>query len=511
MSTNQDSIYKTLIETQNIYMIPPIVLALKNGNINIITKLFEYAKQFYKEVDLIYYSDVIFFYWLLHIPFYDNMDIINRNTDKDKEILQILIDNKFNVHGNYKGFYHLFSVIRSNNYILLEEFIKLGVQLSQYNKTYVSEMYKTNNYVLNNLNDESPLYNAVKNNNIPLVKILCDIGIDPNLSDKNSLPLIKATEMNLSNIITILINATKDVNIKDINDKTPLINAIINNNIDIINLLIKKRASVDYLNPLYYAVISNNIDIVQLLIKAGASVNQLNGNQENILYQVLNNNNNNINIDIIKLLIDNNIDIDNSDTYGYTPFDKAVNNNNSDVLKLLIEKETDINKLNTNGENLLYRALDNNNINIDIIRLLIDKGIDVNKLSNSNISPLFFAIRNNNNIDVIKLLIDKGVDINNIDNNGFTALTYMISTNNIDVAELLIKKGANINLEDVTQYNYTPLLWSIHRQNIPIIKLLIENGADVNKLNTDGLSPLAKAIKVNNQEIIKLLIENGAK
>ena len=52
---------------------------------------------------------------------------------------------------------------------------------------------------------------------------------------------------------------------------------------------------------------------------------------------------------IVELLIDNNADIDEATSKGFTPIMIAIMTNNSDIFKLLLDKGADINKPHPNG------------------------------------------------------------------------------------------------------------------------------------------------------------------
>jgi len=247
--------------------------------------------------------------------------------------------------------------------------------------------------------------------------------------------------------------------------KNPLINAIINNDIETVKSFIKsKNININILN---YAIKENNIEIVLLLLENGADVNAKNNNGETCLYYATKENN----IEIVQLLLENGADINAINNYGKTP--------------------------------LIYSIWSNNK---DIVELLIQKGADVNAKNNYGDTPLYYAIKENNK-DIVELLIQKGADVNAINNYGDTPLYYAIKKNKIEIVQFFLENGADVNAKN--NYGDTPLIYAItnaiEENKIEIVTLLLENGADVNAKNNYGKTPLTIAEEKKNEDIIKLL------
>lgn len=130
-----------------------------------------------------------------------------------------------------------------------------------------------------------------------------------------------------------------DIDKVDEHGRTPLFNAALNNNKDIIQFLIAKKADVNKANdigwtPLYIAAFYGHKDIVQLLIQKKA-------------------------------------DFDKPDSDGCTPLFNAACNNDKDILQLLIAKKADINKTDFLGRTPTYIAAKNGHK--DVVQILIEK------------------------------------------------------------------------------------------------------------------------------------------
>jgi uncharacterized protein len=125
------------------------------------------------------------------------------------------------------------------------------------------------------------LMNAVKNNDIALVRELINQGINVNESDVNKdAPLIIAAYKGYTEIVKLLLKAGADVSVVDPGMKaTALHAAAYAGNAEVAKLLIEYKIDVNKQGPyngytaLHDAVWQNNIETAQILIEAGANLN----------------------------------------------------------------------------------------------------------------------------------------------------------------------------------------------------------------------------------------------
>ena len=210
---------------------------------------------------------------------------------------------------------------------------------------------KNNLFIANKLiNGASPLYTAVINQNINLVKKLLDDGAD----------------INLKNSDDISYDDTTLVWYRDRN-KTPIEASIYAGDLDILKLLIEYNPNIDTLFKL--AVIEEKSEIVELLIKKGANLN-----------------------------------IINEDGYKFVPLKSACEKQNFKIVKILIENGADVNIAGYEGRTALYNAIEATRANKEIIRYLIKNGADIYKEDDKGISPLIFAQSNKKSL--VKVLTE---------------------------------------------------------------------------------------------------------
>jgi len=164
----------------------------------------------------------------------------------------------------------------------------------------------------------------------------------------------------------------------------------------------------------------------------------------------------------VKLLLDNNANIDARDLLGGTPLHRAVQNGHVDVAKILIEYGADIEA-----------------------RYAVRYGVGA--------TPLHFAISaKSNRKEVMSLLLSAGASVNVVDNMGSPLLYSAIHVGHSDAVELLIKHGADVNFKN--KVGGTLLHSAAYLGRPKIAELLIQYGAHVNARNKSGRTPLGVAL-----------------
>ena len=239
--------------------------------------------------------------------------------------------------------------------------------------------------------------------------------------------------------------------------------------------------------------------LYESLINAGANIN------------IVSNINNELGIPLLHACHHTNIDID--------------------IVKLLINHQTDLNITNREKNNALmvrlYNCCNNNPEKLfDTIKLLIHFGSDTNIKNIYGCTALMIACSEltfSSIFDtcVIKLLIDKCNDIDTKCNHGYTALLYFLKNNSnsecVCVLKLFMEAHANVNI--VNDDGNSALMMVCNHENytsytIDVVKSLIAMGSDTNIINVAGETALMHARnKINHKNseiIIQQLINAGA-
>jgi ankyrin repeat protein len=232
-------------------------------------------------------------------------------------------------------------------------------------------------FILEIINDPLSLYDfsindilksAVDKTNIQIVKLLLGYMNNNDLNFKykkngntilmytiDSIPTHRSPkDVDRLKIIKLLIDNGADVNIKDDNGNTSLIDAcqhIYNQNPELIKLLIKNGADVNNRNK-------HGVTAIQSVAKSsGDDLNKKNA------------------IEIVKLLIKNGADVNLSGHYHSTrvsPLEEAVLANNFEIAELLIKNGANVNSMGYYGTPLMKAQ------SVKMAKLLIENGADIN-------------------------------------------------------------------------------------------------------------------------------------
>ena len=183
---------------------------------------------------------------------------------------------------------------------------------------------------------------------------------------------------------------------------------------------------------------NGNINTVRKLLNNGVNVNEPNKHGETPLYLASERGN----TEMVKALLDSpGINVDKADSNRYTPLHVATRKSFSKIVKMLLEAGADINKTNVFGYTPLYHASYNGNAKI--VKILLEAGADVNKAQNEGMTPLFIASTYGNFGAVKLLLAAPGIDVNKASNAGYTPLHVSSEECHPEVVNLLLKAGAD--------------------------------------------------------------------
>jgi len=167
-------------------------------------------------------------------------------------------------------------------------------------------------------------------------------------------------------------------------------------------------------------IIDNKFDTIELLLANGANINEINYLDEwwNPLMYAINYGND---IEIIKLLLENNAKPNKSTDTSCTALFLAVYNADIELIKLLLDYNADIHHCLMHRDSLLLIALENpKSNNIELISLLLENGVSVDYATMNKNIPLHSAVGEYGNIETVKLLIDYGSKINKLNSQKHT-------------------------------------------------------------------------------------------
>lgn len=283
------------------------------------------------------------------------------------------------------------------------------------------------------------LMKAAKYGYTEIVKLLIDAGANVNKKDSTGdTALHYATEYPAgknTEIVKLLLDKGADVNAANFKSWTPLmsaanegylatVNLLLNNGADINAKSATNQTALDYVLPIdnhwrhngeteseYYERLEELKETKQLLLQHYA---EKGADKE-----------------LVKKIKD--------DAYSkkLELFFNSIKNNDLEQLKTLIKNGIDVNVGDKDNDTALIKATWYGNV--DIIKFLIESGANVNLSNNDGETPLMNAAENAD-INVVKILLNKGADVNAKDNDDETALIK--ANGHTEIAELLKAYGA---------------------------------------------------------------------
>ena len=341
--------------------------------------------------------------------------------------------------------------------------------------------------------------------------------------------LVQAAKAGDSTTAIALLGKRADPNVAEPDGTTPLHWAVRNNDVALVERLIRAGADVKATNRYGIAAIalaceSGSADILEKLITAGVSANATGPYGETALHTCAHSGK----IEAAKVLIAHGASLDAGDSWrGQTPLMWAAAQGHADMMRALIEAGADVSARST------IIAWERQRTSEPRDKWLPPGGL----------TPMLFAAREGC-VDCVKVLISSGADPNIVDPDQYSPLVLALINGHFDVAGALIDAGANLDMQD--KVGRTALWAAVDAHTMPssnrpapretddalssmeIITKLLDRGAKVDvalraqvpyrtKLDRGGdgvlgagTTPLLRAARAGDVPVIKMLLARGA-
>lgn len=183
-----------------------------------------------------------------------------------------------------------------------------------------------------------------------------------------------------------------------------------------------------------------------------------------------------------------------------------------DLVKSIISQGININSKDKDGDTALLKATEKGQLNV--IKYLLKNGADIKAQGKNNEVVLNRLASKSHTIgpnlaEITQLLLDNSAEIESVDHNGNTPLlssTWHLA--HLGLTEMLLNNQANIEVRD--RIENTPLFYAVSYGNTELVKLLLAKGAKVNVYNRVDSSPISISLSNRSMDITKLLLEAGA-
>lgn len=234
----------------------------------------------------------------------------------------------------------------------------------------------------------------------------------------------------------------------DIEGETLVIKAVKSNSLEVLELLVQRKASLSrgtypYIRkntnievpgktPLYFVKSQEGLEI---LIAGGADMNYVNSQGEPLIIDYIKYKP----TSYLKILVESGVRVDVADIDLWSPLIWSAVNNQKESVKSLIGAGADLNFRDVRGNYALYYAY-----NKDVISLLINKNYDLslrNKDGENIIGEVYLKCVANGYVEEVERLLDIGVDVNYM-SYGDTAMSLANENKDANMIFLLEGRGA---------------------------------------------------------------------
>lgn len=360
----------------------------------------------------------------------------------------------------YQGLNLLFWAVSKKNYHLIDVLLKHGADPNcVYNEKSATMTYLT----------------VGEDRRIDLVEKLLAAGAKPNEGEHGSLALFNAILNEDLRLVELLIEAGANVNTKNEYNENGLVKAIVKDNPELFKLLKIKGCDIngsDGYPPIHAAIYKQKIDLLHWLIKEGAN-------------------------------------LDLKDKFGLTPLMKAAQTEtgeSEEIARLLL----------ANGANYLVEdrvglnALQNTKLYGHKVYGTIKEFIQVKALDFESIVPdmtewTFFSWLETENYWAIKRIVEAGYDLNK--RHHLPPLIYCSRKFKRKAFKQLVELGADVQNNGVDTEG---VLSAAVKLGIEEVKLCLDHGADLDYITGSGRTAFTKACQNEADDIIELLLEKGA-
>jgi ankyrin repeat protein len=320
------------------------------------------------------------------------------------------------------------------------------------------------------------------------------------------------------NLLVPYLDACADINAPPAhhNELTALQVAVEIHNIELVRLLVRRGANVNFRPDrngrtiLQEATYSGNATIVRILLNADADVNAAPPGKGMEVFQasLLPRR-----VTLFKMLPDLE-PFDNptrKQAWG-TALQIAVARNRVDLVRLFVEKDVDISV--PDNVAALAAVIAKKLINDELLETLMEAGMNVNTRIPANERTLLQVAAGWNDLRAVQMLLNAGADpnISFPQQQNATSLQEATARQNFDLVQVLVNAGADINAPAPTFGGRTALQSAALLGNMNLVRFLLSKGADVNATAAAfrGMTALQAAAIKGHLRIAFLLIQKGA-
>ena len=277
-------------------------------------------------------------------------------------------------------------------------------------------------------NGETAVHSAAFHSHLEVVRLLLEAGADKDATRPDGATALHfAGEQGNLELVRLMLEAGADRNMPMETWSGPMTAldwAAQRGHLDVVRLLLgahdetcdKMRRS----RTLLFAVQSWSVEIVRLLLDSGADKNFV---KDSDGWGALHHSAAYGDLDMVRFLLDSDIEMNNGDDEGLTPLHLASRGNNTEVVRVLLDAGATPNAAMDDGATPLHLA--SRGSHTEVVRVLLDAGATPNAAMDDGATPLHLAAASGKVTDVV-LLLNAGAEKSQQKKDGLTALHVAI-------------------------------------------------------------------------------------
>ncbi|XP_077298878.1 uncharacterized protein LOC143920063 [Arctopsyche grandis] len=351
---------------------------------------------------------------------------------------------------------------------------------------------------------ENILHFAAKHNDVKIMEIFLNNGIDVNVLDTRKMtPIYYAIENNSENALNFLLKSKADINNVDEDGETPLHCVINKGNKTLCKIILEENPKIDTCDKLgrtaiHLAAKNQNEDICEMVLEKKPEINVRDNSGKTPLHYAIEYFSSN---KMCGMIVEEGADINMTDDAGKTPMHYAVEYNHETALLMMFNKEPRFEIQDIFGKTLLHYAVEYNYETI--CTSILSNSQNINIPDNYEKTPIYYAIQSNNET-ICSTLLNKGAKVDLTDKLGKSPLHYAVEYNNETICEYILSKAQNINITDTD--GKTPIYYAIQSNNETICRILLKKGTKVDHRDNSGKTPLHYAVENNDETICEYIL-----
>ena len=278
-----------------------------------------------------------------------------------------------------------------------------------------------------------------------------------------------------------------------------------------IAILFEEKHQIDQLyggwTALGHAAYTGSVELVEILLETGADINVRQTDGWSALHDACHSRN----PEVVKMLLERSPDVNLQNLHGETPLRIAVKRPpNLDIVKMLLKANSDVDIVANDRTTAVYGAVMEGTS--ELLELLLKQNPDVNIPDSWGWLPIHRLVTRdsldcNEIFKMVTMLVNAGASLTARYGFGLTLLHGAAAIGNVQVMKLLIAKTGWIDPEDGD--SRTPLSEAIAKNQVAIVKLLLEKGANYRNLDVHLNTPLHIASRYGHLEIVNILLDQG--